>query len=66
VLAPGAGAELRAAPAAVGPKLPLKDLETELIRQAVRDAKGNVAKAAQQLGISRATVYRKLGQRSVR
>ncbi|MBK0392007.1 helix-turn-helix domain-containing protein [Ramlibacter algicola] len=66
VLAQGAGAELRAAPAAVGQKLPLKDLETELIRQAVRDAKGNVAKAAQQLGISRATVYRKLGQRNTR
>jgi len=43
--------------------LPLKDLETALIHQAVEKAKGNVAQAAQQLGISRATVYRKLGLR---
>ena len=41
--------------------LPLKDLEIELIRKAVDDAKGNVMQAARALGISRATVYRKLG-----
>lgn len=47
--------------AAAGPSaLPLKDLETSLILQAVRDARGNVAQAAKTLGISRATVYRKL------
>ena len=40
---------------------PLRDLETELIRQAVAQARGNVAQAARALGISRATVYRKLG-----
>ncbi len=40
--------------------LPLKDLEAELIRKAVRAARGNVTQAAQTLGISRATVYRKL------
>ena len=39
----------------------LKDIETALIRKAVADAKGNVSKAAQRLGVSRATVYRKLG-----
>ena len=39
----------------------LRDVETELIRQAVVKAKGNVAEAARSLGISRATVYRKLG-----
>jgi len=39
----------------------LRDVETELIRQAVVKAKGNVAEAARALGISRATVYRKLG-----
>ena len=39
----------------------LKDIETALIRKAVDDARGNVAKAAQRLGVSRATVYRKLG-----
>ncbi|MEY5029050.1 MAG: Acetoin catabolism regulatory protein [Pseudomonadota bacterium] len=40
----------------------LRDVETELIRQAVAQTKGNVAEAARTLGISRATVYRKLGQ----
>ena len=39
----------------------LRDVETALIRQAVVQAKGNVAEAARSLGISRATVYRKLG-----
>ncbi|MCW5648974.1 MAG: GAF domain-containing protein [Ramlibacter sp.] len=43
--------------------LPLKDLETELIRKAVHEARGNVMQAARALGISRATVYRKLGKR---
>ena len=40
--------------------VPLKDLETALIRNAVDEARGNVAQAARTLGISRATVYRKL------
>ncbi|MEY4882707.1 MAG: hypothetical protein RIS34_561 [Pseudomonadota bacterium] len=43
--------------------LPLKETETALIRQAVAQAKGNVMKAALALGISRATVYRKLGNK---
>ncbi|HMN20532.1 MAG TPA: helix-turn-helix domain-containing protein [Ottowia sp.] len=38
----------------------LKTLETELIHQAVRDAGGRVAEAARALGLSRATVYRRL------
>ena len=48
---------------AVGPwgPAPLRETETELIRRAVQDARGNVAEAARALGISRATVYRKLG-----
>jgi transcriptional regulator of acetoin/glycerol metabolism len=49
---------------ASGPTLPLRDVETGLIRKAVEDARGNVALAARNLGISRATIYRKLGQRS--
>jgi transcriptional regulator of acetoin/glycerol metabolism len=32
-----------------------------MIREAVNQARGNVAEAARALGISRATVYRKLG-----
>jgi transcriptional regulator of acetoin/glycerol metabolism len=40
---------------------PLKDIEAALIRKAVRDARGNVVQAAKALGISRATVYRRLG-----
>ena len=40
---------------------PLKDMQTEMIREAVQQARGNVAEAARSLGISRATVYRKLG-----
>ncbi|MDP2165429.1 MAG: helix-turn-helix domain-containing protein, partial [Hydrogenophaga sp.] len=43
--------------------LPLKDVETALIRRAVEDARGNVMQAARSLGISRATVYRKLRQK---
>ena len=41
---------------------PLRDVQSAMIKEAVRQAKGNVAEAARLLGISRATVYRKLGQ----
>jgi len=43
--------------------VPLKDMETALIRKAVEDARGNVMEAARVLGISRATVYRKINRR---
>ena len=55
---PATKAADRASPAHA---LPLKDLETALIHQAVNDARGNVMKAARALGVSRATVYRRLG-----
>jgi transcriptional regulator of acetoin/glycerol metabolism len=42
----------------------LKDMETAMIHKAVEQARGNVAQAAQTLGISRATVYRKLASKS--
>ncbi len=58
----GRSAAQPAAPTAA-PTRPLRDMETELIRQAVQTARGNVAQAARTLGISRATVYRKLGSR---
>lgn len=41
--------------------LALKDVEIALIKSAVEEARGNVMQAARKLGISRATVYRKLG-----
>ena len=55
---------------AVGPSamgiaaMPLKAIQTDMIRQAVQQARGNVAEAARALGISRATVYRKLGAKA--
>ncbi len=42
------------------PARSLKALESELIHQAVRDAGGRVDLAAQALGLSRATLYRRL------
>lgn len=42
---------------------PLRASEGVLIEQALQDAGGNVARAARALGISRATLYRKLGAR---
>ncbi len=47
-------------------RMPLKDMEISLIRKAVDEAKGNVMQAARALGISRATVYRKLGNKNTR
>jgi transcriptional regulator of acetoin/glycerol metabolism len=55
----GGGGSAVGAPAAdAHPRL--RDVETAMIRKAVADARGNVAEAARALGISRATVYRKL------
>ncbi|MEJ8851072.1 helix-turn-helix domain-containing protein [Variovorax rhizosphaerae] len=48
--------------AAAAPRTRLRDVESALIRKAVSDARGNVAEAARVLGISRATVYRKLAR----
>ena len=44
-------------------RVPLRDVEIALIRKAVHEARGNVMEAARVLGISRATVYRKLQQK---
>jgi transcriptional regulator of acetoin/glycerol metabolism len=41
----------------------LREVEDALIRKAVDEARGNVAEAARTLGISRATVYRKIAGR---
>jgi sigma-54 dependent transcriptional regulator, acetoin dehydrogenase operon transcriptional activator AcoR len=56
-----AGMAALAAPRLTPSALPLKELENSVIRKAVEDARGNVSDAAKALGISRATVYRKLG-----
>ena len=50
-------------PPAAAARLPRKGQGTAQNRQAVADARGNVMAAAKRLGISRATVYRKLGRR---
>ena len=62
VLAQAPGAQPAAATIAV-PRLPLREVETALIRRAVGDSHGNIQEAARILGISRATVYRKLGRK---
>jgi sigma-54 dependent transcriptional regulator, acetoin dehydrogenase operon transcriptional activator AcoR len=49
--------------AAVAPRVPLRDVQVTLIRTAVAEAGGNVVQAAQALGISRATIYRRLGRK---
>ena len=53
-----------ALPAHSVPSAPLRETEAEWIRSAVRATRGNVAQAARALGISRATVYRKLGRKA--
>lgn len=55
-----AGQHQAVGPTSEAPR-PLKEVETALIRQAVVEARGNVLKAARALGVSRATVYRRLG-----
>jgi sigma-54 dependent transcriptional regulator, acetoin dehydrogenase operon transcriptional activator AcoR len=47
-------------------RLPLKDVASNLIKQAVQETRGNVAEAARKLGISRATLYRKLAPKGPR
>ncbi|WP_280189385.1 helix-turn-helix domain-containing protein [Delftia sp. PS-11] len=51
------------AQAQVQPASPLRSSQGVLIEQALQEAQGNVAQAARALGISRATLYRKLGAR---
>ena len=44
----------------------LRDIAEDVMRQALQAADGNVSAAARQLGISRSTLYRRLGQPAVR
>jgi transcriptional regulator of acetoin/glycerol metabolism len=55
-----AGVGITPPPLEAGGRPRLRDVEAALIRKAVDEARGNVAEAARALGISRATVYRKL------
>jgi len=48
------------------PQMPLRDAANNLIQQAIRETKGDVSEAARKLGISRATLYRKLAPPSKR
>ena len=50
----------RCGPVPLAPQRSLKAVESELIDQALRDAGGRVAQAAKTLGVSRATLYRRL------
>ncbi|PIQ53230.1 MAG: histidine kinase [Comamonadaceae bacterium CG12_big_fil_rev_8_21_14_0_65_59_15] len=43
--------------------VPMRQMQASMIRQAMEQTGGNVAEAAQALGISRATLYRKLGRK---
>ncbi|MDE2151213.1 MAG: histidine kinase [Betaproteobacteria bacterium] len=60
------GQEGRGPLASARSRMSLQQLEDALVRQAVASARGNVAEAARALGVSRATVYRKLGGRTPR
>jgi transcriptional regulator of acetoin/glycerol metabolism len=42
----------------------LQQLQLAMINKAIAQAKGNVAQAAKALGISRATLYRKLSRKN--
>jgi len=61
------GLRLRALAARAQPDsalgLPMRQMQASMIRQAMEQSAGNVAEAAQALGISRATLYRKLGRK---
>jgi DNA-binding NtrC family response regulator len=54
-----------AAPASQGPSLRLHDLEVWAIAEALKQTEGNKRRAAQLLGISRDTLYRKLQEMGI-
>lgn len=56
-----------ALPVPVTPTLvqPMQDMELDLIRNAMREHKGNVALVSRKLGISRSTIYRRLREHSL-
>jgi transcriptional regulator of acetoin/glycerol metabolism len=62
--------DLRQRPAASAPPLTegadLRALSARVVRQTVQDCAGNLSEAARRLGISRNTLYRKLGELGLR
>lgn len=61
-LPPGVGLSAGAAASPQEVMSSLADAERAAIAQALLDADGNVSRAARRLGVSRSTLYRKLGQ----
>ncbi|MDR2297468.1 MAG: histidine kinase [Comamonas sp.] len=64
-LQPSIPSGMAAAPATLPPANPslLRTSEHLLIQQALQEAQGNVSQAAKRLGLSRATLYRRLGNK---
>lgn len=62
-LQPGLFQGLAAAPRPASGAMPLRTNEQLLIQQAVQEAGGNISLAARNLGLSRATLYRRLSRR---
>jgi transcriptional regulator of acetoin/glycerol metabolism len=63
--------QLRAAPAAASadagalPVMRLREVEGLLVKQAMERHRGNVSRAARQLGLSRAALYRRLDRHRI-
>jgi transcriptional regulator of acetoin/glycerol metabolism len=60
---PGQGARDESGASAAEPILPLREQERPAIERALAFTEGNVRESARLLGISRATLYRKLAAR---
>ncbi|MCP4987097.1 MAG: hypothetical protein GY928_13930, partial [Colwellia sp.] len=49
-----------------GEVMPLNEVEAVFIRQAISITKGNISEAAEKLGVSRSTIYRKMEEYGIR
>ncbi|HYA27108.1 MAG TPA: helix-turn-helix domain-containing protein [Thermodesulfovibrionales bacterium] len=49
-------------PAAVGPKMTLREMELQAIKNSLQKCEGNKSKAAKMLGISRKALYKRLNE----